>query len=103
MLDKYKVKFMIDIINDYEKLQKNFGKLLDKSGYRLDHLAKEIGMSREYFYVKKQRGNFTHEQMKKLIEIIWKPELEDVIFGDILKKADKGDYATDEEIKAAFA
>lgn len=94
---------MIDIIKDYEQLQKNFGKLLDMSGYRLDHLAKEIGITREYFYVKKQRGNFSHEQMKKLLAIIWKPEMEDVLFGEILKKSDKGDYATPEEIKAAFA
>lgn len=103
MLDKYKVKFMIDIINDYELLQKNFGKLLENSGYRLDHLAKEIGMTREYFYVKKQRGTFSHEQMKKLLKIIWKPEMEDVLFCEILKKYDKGDYATNGEIKSAFA
>lgn len=94
---------MIDIINDYKQLQKNFGKLLDKSGYRLEHLAKEIGITPEYFYVKKQRGNFSHEQMKKLLTIIWKTEMEDVLFGEILKKSDKGDYATPEEIKAAFA
>jgi hypothetical protein len=103
LLDKYKEKSMIDIINDYELLQKNFGKLLDRSGYRLDYLAKEIGMTREYFYVKKQRGTFNHDQMKKLLNIIWKPEMEDVLFGEILKKYDKGDYATQDEIKAAFA
>lgn len=94
---------MIEIINDYEKLQKNFSILLDKSGYRLDHLAKKIGMTREYFYVKKQRGTFNLEQMKSLLKIIWKPEMEDILFGEILKKADKGNYASKQEIKDAFA
>lgn len=27
--------------------------------------------------------------MKKLLEIIWKPEMEEIIEGEILKKADK--------------
>jgi hypothetical protein len=94
---------MLDIINDYELLQKNFGLLLDRSGYRLDHLATSIGINRSNFYVKKNRGRFTHAEMKKLLKIIWKPEMEDIIEGEILKKADKGNYASKKEIKEAFA
>ena len=94
---------MLDIITDYEMLQKNFGLLLDKSGYRLDHLATSIGLHRSNFYVKKNRGRFTHTEMKKLLKIIWTPEMEDVVEGKILKKADKGNYANKKEIKEAFA
>jgi hypothetical protein len=93
---------MLDIITDYEALQKKFGLLLDKSGYRLDYLANQIGIERSYFYVKKNRGKFTLPEMKKLLEIIWKPEMEDIIEGEILKKSDKGDYASPKEIKEAF-
>ena len=42
-------------------------------------------------------------EMKKLLTIICKPEMEDIIEGEILKKADKGNYATKEEINEAFA
>ncbi len=94
---------MLDIINDYESLQKNFGLLLDKSGYKLEHLASMIGINRSYFYVKKNRGKFNHAEMKKLLEIIWTDEMEDLIEGEILRKADKKNYATKKEIKAAFA
>ncbi len=52
-----KAKIMIDIINDFEDLQKKFGLLLDKSGYRFDYLANTIGMQRSNFYVKKSVEN----------------------------------------------
>ncbi len=94
---------MLDIITDYENLQKNFGLLLEKSGYRLDHLAATIGMHRNNFYQKKNRGKFTHKEMKKLLEIIWTQDMEDAIEGAILRKADKKKYATKKEIKEAFA
>lgn len=94
---------MIDVITDFEELQKKFGLLLDKSGYRLDHLAKTIGMQRSNFYVKKSRGKFTLSEMKALLKIIWKPEMEDLVEGEILIKSDKGDYASAKEIKEAFA
>ena len=94
---------MLDIITEYESLQKNFGLLLEKSGYRLDHLAATIGMHRNNFYQKKNRGKFSHEEMKKLLKIIWTPEMEDIVEGEILKKAQKGKNATAKEIKEAFA
>lgn len=109
LLDNYRIfshnktKKMLDIITDYEALQKNFGLLLDRSGYRLDYLATQIGIERSYFYVKKNRGKFTLPEMKKLLKIIWKPEMEDLIEGEILKKAESGENATAKEIKDAFA
>ena len=48
-------------------------------------------------------GRFTHAEMKKLLTIIWKPEMENIIEGEILKKADKGNYASKEEINETFS
>jgi DNA-binding Xre family transcriptional regulator len=93
---------MLDIINDFEFLQKNFGVLLDKSGYRLEDLANKVGIQERNFYIKKNNGEFTLAEMKKLLQIIWKPEIEDLIEGAILKKSEKGDYATAKEIQEAF-
>jgi predicted transcriptional regulator len=93
---------MLDIIEQYEQLQKNFGKILDRSGYRLDHLAKKIGVAKGSFYMKKKRGNFNHDEMKKLLKIIHADEIEDELFADILMKARKGDNATAEELKMAL-
>lgn len=72
---------MIDIINDFEDLQKKFGFLLDRSGYRFDYLANTIGMQRNNFYVKKSVEKFTLAEMKKFLKIISKPEMEDIIEG----------------------
>ncbi|HEV2831385.1 MAG TPA: hypothetical protein VGW31_05330 [Hanamia sp.] len=37
--------------------------------------------------------------MKKLLKIIWTPEIEDMIEGEILKTADVGNYASKQESK----
>ena len=100
---RVKLKSMIDVISDFEELQKKFGLLLDKSGYGPDFLANKIGMKSNNFNVKKSQGGFTLSEMKELLKIIWKPEMEDVVEGEILKKSDKGDYASAKEIKEAFA
>ena len=41
--------------------------------------------------------------MKKLLKIIWTPEMEDMMEGEILRRADIGNYASKQEIKEAFA
>lgn len=93
---------MLDIIEQYEQLQKHFGEILERSGYRLDYLAEKIGMPKGNFYMKKKRSNFSNDEMKQLLKIINTEELEDQLFADILKKAEKGENATVEELKAAL-
>ena len=93
---------MLDIIEQYEQLQKHFGEILDMSGYRLDHLAAKIGIPKGNFYMKKKRGTFSHDEMKKLLKLIGTDEMEDEMFAEILKKAEKGENATIDELKAAL-
>lgn len=54
------------------------------------------------FYVKKQRGTFNNTQMKSLLKIVWKPEMEYMLFGKPLKRYDKGNYASQKEIQEAL-
>lgn len=93
---------MLDIIEQYEQLKKHFGEILDRSGYRLDHLAEKIGVPKGNFYMKKKRGSFNHEEMKKLLKLIGTDEMEDELFAEILTKAQKGENATIDELKAAL-
>lgn len=82
---------MIDIIENYNILRSNLPKLLDLSGYRMDYIAEKAGISKNYFYTKKSKNSFAHEEFEKIIGIIWKDEFRDIMELEIMKhRAKKG-------------
>lgn len=79
---------MISIITEYQYLKKAIPAIVEASGYRNDYLAKKIGMTPTYFSVKKQRGNWNEEEVKRILDIILHPsndEIEDLILLQIMK------------------
>jgi len=66
---------MREVIENYILLKKEIASLIKKSGYRNDFIANKIGMRSDYFAVKKQRGNWSEEEVLKIIGVI---ENEDV-------------------------
>lgn len=49
--------------------------------------------------MKKKRGSFNHDEMKKLLKLIGTDEMEDELFAEILTKAQKGENATSKKVK----
>lgn len=66
---------MLEVVENYLLLKKEISSLIKKSGYRNDFIAAKIGMRPDYFAVKKQRGNWSDEEVLKIIKVI---ESEDV-------------------------
>lgn len=56
---------MFNIVDDYMELSKNMSLLIKESGFKDAYLAEQIGMPAPTFSVKKQRGNWTPDEMKK--------------------------------------
>lgn len=61
---------MLEIVENYLFLKKQISLLIKKSGYRNDFIARKIGMAPNYFAVKKQRGNWSDEEVKKIVQVI---------------------------------
>lgn len=59
-----------EIIKNYQFLVNNLGKMIEVSGYRNDFIAEKIGVKPSNFSVKKQKGNWTLEEVGKLMNVI---------------------------------
>lgn len=68
-----------EIVNNYEDLVMNIGKLIEVSGYRNDYIAKKIGLSNVNFSAKKNRKTFTLEEVKKIVSIINNEDVNDYL------------------------
>lgn len=80
---------MLEIIKEYKFLKTNVSKLIDKSGYKNSYLAERIGMMPQSFSVKKMRGNWTEEDLEKLLSVIETEDIEDYYLGLIMQQISK--------------
>jgi hypothetical protein len=76
---------MLNIVENYMQLKKNMGALINKSGYKNSFIAEQIGMPAPTFSVKKQRGNWTENEIKQILAIIVNEKLEDYFFLEIMR------------------
>ena len=92
-----------NIANQYSNLVSQIGKLIEISGFRNDYLAKKIGMKSAIFSVKKQRGNWEIEEVKKLVTLLERSEdVEDYLFIHALEETKNDETVSIEEIKKEF-
>ncbi len=77
---------MTTIVQDFITFKASFPRLLDVSGYKMDFLAKRLGMSPTSFSNKKKRNSFTPQEMQALLDIVWNDYLEEISLGYAMKK-----------------
>jgi hypothetical protein len=90
---------MIEIITSYNRLKKNLPFLLDMSGYRLDYIAESLGFNKSYFYNKKSKNKFSNEEFEKIINFIWRDDLEDKFLIEVMKQSEQSDRLGEEQTK----
>ena len=66
---------MLEVVENYLLLKKQIANLIRISGFRNEFIATKIGMRADYFAVKKRRGNWSDDEVVKIIKVI---ESEDV-------------------------
>ena len=74
------------IVENYQFLVNNVGQLIEISGYRNDYISKKIGMKPANFSLKKQKGNWSSEELLKLLAVIENDEVEDYMDALRIKK-----------------
>lgn len=65
------------IVNNYQLILDNIDKIIEASGYRNDFIAKKIGLQPSNFSAKKTRGNWTVEEVGKLLKVIENEDVDD--------------------------
>lgn len=74
-----------EIANNYSTLLKFLPELIDISGYRNDYLSKKMELSPATFSAKKQRGNWSVDDVIKLISIIENEDVDDFLMLQLLR------------------
>jgi hypothetical protein len=91
---------MLTVIENYNILRKALPRLLEVSGYRMDYLAEQMGISKNYFYTKKSKNTFSNEEFEKIIAFIWRDEFQDILDEELMKqKMAEGRNLTGKEFK----
>lgn len=58
------------IVSTYKRLLGSVANIIEISGYRNDYIAKKLGLKPQNFSVKKQRGNWTPDEIEKLLTVV---------------------------------
>ena len=94
---------MLEVIENYLLLKKQIAQLIKKSGYRNEFIASKIGMRADYFAVKKQRGNWTPDELEKLLAIISNEDVEEYLMLEEMRSRKDDETITFEEYKKVIA
>ena len=76
-----------DIVYNYRTLVHNLGELIQVSGYRSDYIARKIGMKPANFSLKKQRGNWSVDEVEKLMQVIDNEDTENYLMLQLMRAA----------------
>jgi len=75
------------------------GQLIEISGFRNDYLSQKVGLKPANFSVKKQKGNWTTNEVLKLLSIIENKEVEDYMDALKIKESKKGKFISSDEFE----
>ena len=76
-----------EIVSNYRVLVQSMGELIQVSGYRNDYLAKKIGMKTANFSQKKQKGNWSVEEVDKLMQLIENEDTDNYLMLQLMRAA----------------
>ena len=96
---------MTTVFQEYNAIKDNISTIINASGYKNDYVAKKIGLTAQNFAVKKQRGNWSAEELEKIIDVITKPneDAEDALMLEIMRSRKDDGTLTFDEYKAEIA
>jgi len=88
-----------EIANNYRTLLQLLPELIDVSGYRNDYLSKKIGITPATFSAKKQRGNWTTDEVVKLMHVIENEDVEDHLMLQLMRETKNDETISAEEFR----
>jgi hypothetical protein len=74
-----------EIANNYKTLLDFLPELIEVSGYRNDYLSKKMGMNPATFSAKKIRGNWSPDDIVKLMSVIENEDVEDFLMLQLMR------------------
>ena len=88
-----------EIVNNYRILLEVLPQLIDVSGYRNDYLSKKMGLTPATFSAKKQRSNWSADDVLKLMSIIANDDVEDFLMLQLMRASKNDETITADEFR----
>ena len=88
-----------DIAKNYKTLLHFLPALIEVSGYRNDYLSKKMGITPATFSAKKQRGNWSADDVVKLMSIIENEDVEDYLMLQLMRAAKSDETISTNEFR----
>jgi hypothetical protein len=95
---------MLTLFHEYDAIKENIAKIISLSGYKNDYVAKKIGLTAQNFAVKKQRGTWSVDEIKKIVEVITEPNEDamDALMIEIMRSRKDDEIVPLSELKKEF-
>jgi hypothetical protein len=90
---------LTDIANNYRTLLQVLPDLIDVSGYRNDYLSKKMGLAAATFSAKKQRGNWSADDVVKLMSIIENEDVEEYLMLQMMRAGKEDETVSANEFR----
>ncbi len=87
------------IVLNYQMLIDNMGELIEISGFIDEYLSKKIGLKPASFLQKKQNGNWTTNEILKLLPVIENKPAEEYIEAFKIWESKKGTFIASAQIE----
>jgi hypothetical protein len=87
------------IVTSYKRLLENVPNIIDVSGYRNDYIAKKLGLKPQNFSVKKQRGNWTPDELERLLNVVDNEDVENYLMLEHMRDAKDDETISYDEYK----
>ena len=88
-----------EIANNYKTLLQVLPELIEVSGYRNDYLSKKMGLTPATFSAKKQRSNWSADDVVKLMAIIENEDVEDFLMLQLMRNAKNDETISADEFR----
>ncbi len=95
---------MLAVFQEYNAIKDNISRILSVSGYKNEYVAKKIGLTAQNFAVKKQRGTWSVDEIKRIVEVITEPNEDavDALMLEIMRSRKNDETVPLSELKKEF-
>lgn len=95
---------MLTVFSELQAIKNNIVGLINVSGYKNEYIARKMGLTAQNFAVKKQRGNWTPDELEKIIDLLTKPneEVEDLLMVELMRSRKDDETVPFSDVKKEF-
>ena len=90
---------LLQIASQYKTLLQFLPEMIDVSGYRNDYLSKKLGINAATFSAKKQRGNWSADEVVRLMSIIENEDVEEFLMLQLIREQKEEETISADEFR----